>query len=338
MQIIKRKRLYNGSKSRVKRRNPKRLTLRQKLFFGSKAQRSAAKKSLSNGRRSRRINIKRSNGVRTRKRRSNIGSIITLDLVRKNTGKKKRKNTSMAIRKRRVNTRRRRRNVVYRGKVGKGKGMYKYSSNPRRRRRNRRNSGVVVRRRRRNTSRRLVTRRNNGRRVARRSYRRNSGYRRNGIGSGVSKGLGIVAGMFLAGKISDFITNFSPSLASGPMSIATTAVAGFLQGWAVKKFTGKTELAENLMVGGLALAAIKALNMFAPQFSPSLSGLGLIGGSSFTYPQVMAGNNYGKFLIAPDYQSAINAAQVSNGPGMRGIYPTPSGGGRVGLKRVGRYS
>ena len=342
MQIIKRKRLFNSGKARVKRRNPKRLTLRQKLFFGSKAQRSAAKKSLSNGRRSkRRINIKRSNGLRARKRRTNVGSIITLDLIRKNTGRKKRKNTSMAIRKRRVNTRRRRRNVVYRGKIGKGKGVYRYTSNPKRRRRNRRrNSGVVVRRRR-NTGRRAITRSYRRRNSGRRSYRRNSGYRRNGMGSVVSKGLGVVAGMFLAGKISDLITSFSPSLSSGPMSIASTAVVGFLQGWAVRKFTGKTELAENLMIGGLALAAIKALNMFAPQFSPSLSGLGLIGGSSFTYPQVNVNGNYGKFLVAPDYQAAISAASaatMTNGSGMRGIYPTPSGGGRVGLKRVGRYS
>ena len=352
MQIIKRKRLYNSGRAKRKRVNGKRLSLRQKLFFGSKAQRSAAKKSLSNGRRSKRlsngrITRRRPNSKRVVRRRKNIGEIITLDLVRKNTGR--RKNT---MARRRINTRRRRRNVVYRGKAGKAKGKYIYTSNPSRRRRRRNrgvtvrrrrraNSGVVTRRRRRNTSRRLVTRSYSRRRNTGRRYRRNSGYRRNGIGDSVSKGLGIVAGMFITGKLTDLLTSVSPSITSGPMSIAASAVIAFAQGWAVKKFTGKTDLAENLTIGGLALAAIKALNMFVPQFSPSLSGLGLIGGSSFTYPQVNIPGNFGKFSIAPDYASAIAAASaqtMTNGSGMRGIFPTPSGGGRVGLKRVGRYS
>lgn len=344
MQIVKRKRLYNSGRVRSKRRsNSKKLSVKQKLFFGSKAQRASAKRSLSNSRKRNSKPRRRLNSRRRVIRRKNIGEIITLDLVRKNTGR--RKNKMATRRRRRVNTSRRRRRTN--------------SASPiRRRRRNRgvrvvrrrrRNTGArVVRRRRRNTSRVVRRRRRNygTRRVARRrnvgrrrSYRRNSGYRRNGMGSAVSKGLGVVAGMFAAGKLTDLLSTFSPSLTSGPMSILATSIIAFAQGWAVKKFTGKTDLAENLMIGGLALAAIKALNMFAPQFSPSLSGLGLIGGSSFTYPQVNVPGNYGKFQLAPDYASAISAVQMAaTSTGMRGIYPTASGGGRMGLKRVGRFS
>lgn len=246
----------------------------------------------------------RINSSRRRTRRANTG-----------TRRRTRRNRGTVIRRRRRNTtiRRRRRNS---GLV----------------RRRRRNRGVATRRRRRNYGRVSRRRRNSGR------YRRNPGF-----SSAAMKGISIVAGMFTTGKLVSILSGYSSSLASGPANIAATAAVALLQGWAIKKFTGKAELAENIAIGGIALAVVKALNAYAPQFSPSLSGLGLIGGSSFTYPQVNVPGKSGTFLVATDYQNAINSAIAASQPkmvagGMRGIYPQNNGGGRGSLKRVGRFS
>ena len=69
----------------------------------------------------------------------------------------------------------------------------------------------------------------------------------------------------------------------------------------------KPELAENILIGGLVLVAYQACKQFFPTLNTGLSGMrgrgmGVIGTSSFTYPQSFAKpGNFSQFVVAPDY-------------------------------------
>lgn len=346
MELLKRKRLFNSGRAKRKRTNSgKRLSLRQKLFFGTKKQRSAAKSALSNS------------GRRKTKRRVNVGQIITVDLVR-NPGTKKRRNRRantgiMATRKRRVRrvnagvVRRRRRRNAPRSWSGLYRKHYKRKNTGARRRRRvnpgvtvvrrrRRNTGVVARRRTRRINSGLVTRRrrrNSG--VARRMRRyRNSG---SGITGAFKQGLGLVAGAIGTSFGLAQLTNFMPSVTSGPLMYVAGLAVALAESWLVRKVLKKPALANDILTGGIVMLVVKALSQYFPSLSTGFSGfrgMGLIGPGSFTYPQVNVPGNFGQFQIAPDYQNAINAStQQLMSKGMSGIQLLPSGGGRAAMRR-----
>lgn len=343
--LVKRRVLFNPGRKRRKRANGKRkMSIKQIRIFGTPAQKAALKR-----RRKSNPSVRRK-----RKRRANIGEIVTLSLgKRSNSGRKRRKrrtNTVMARPKRR-----RRANSVRRRRVSR--------ANPvRRRRRRRANIGVTRRRRRRaNPVRRARRRRVNSgvRRRRRYSSRANSGrrrysrrrsnsgrrYRRNvGVITNIEKALGVTAGAVVTNYAMSWLASYSPSLTSGPLSYATIIALGMAEGWVVSKFLKKPQLGENIAVGAIVLAAIKAVQQYLPTVSTGLSGfrrrgLGVLGASSFTYPQVLSKpGNFAQFQIAPDYSNYVNSQIANSMPakGMGAIFPAANGGSRSGLRRVGR--
>lgn len=312
--LVRKKRLFNPS------RKKKRLSLKQKLFFGSKRQREAARASLKNsGRRKH----------RTRKRVSNIGEIFTIKL--RNPSRRKRKVNSMA---RRKHVRRRRRNAPR-----PWAGIYERHYHTRKRRA-RRNPGVHRRRRRRNpeSHRERVLAARRGWAHRRHHRRRNPSYRRvhrrrNPLGADVSRTLSIVAGAVVTKFVSSSVAKFSPSFASGYMNWALIGATAVAQGWVVKKVLKKPSLGDDMVVGGLVYLAIQVINSMFP--SLSLSGLGYIGNSSFYTPQVPVNGSMGRFLVPPTTSQAISSAVASlpKSNGMGAVVALPNNGGRTSLRR-----
>lgn len=340
--LLLRKRLLNPGR---RRHNAKRkLSPKQIKFFGSKAQRAALKRRRTN------------RGTATRHRRKNIGEIITFDLKPRTNSGKRRKN-SMAVRRRRPirransGVRRSRRRNAPKSWSGLYRKQYHRKKNSGIRRRRRTNSGVVVHRRRRrvNSGRRVEAyrrrRANSGRRRVY-SRRRNSGYRRRNpnISGVVMKALGVTTGIITTNYLLGMVGNFSPSLATGPVSYATGIALAVGQGYLVGKVFKRPNLGEDIAVGGVISVVMKVLAQYMPSLGLSglrRGGLGLLGNSSFTYPSILAKpGNFAQFQVAPDYQNAINAAAASaaasRSHGMGAIFPQSNGGSRNNLRRVGR--
>jgi hypothetical protein len=298
--IGKVRRLVNPG--RRKRKNPRKMSALQKMFFGSKRQRAAIKN------RSRRKNVSR------KLRRRNVSSIITVH-PKRNPGRRKRykarkrnrskkviivnKGERMATRhRRRVNRSKRRRNVVYRRRIKRG--VYQYSSNPGRRRRRRvarRNPGVRhYRRHRRNVS-------------HRRHHRRNPGM----LTGTAGRVLGVVGGV----AVTKLLSGFLPApLNSGVLSYIGIGAIAVLQGKLVGKFAKNGALGNDMMVGGLAYLAAKVLNDFFPSIGSytgisGMRGMGLIGGSNFYVPQVNVNGSMGTFLVPGAVGGAIGASMAN---------------------------
>jgi len=331
--IGKMRRLVNPGKRKRK------MSALQKMFFGSKRQRAAvsnprARKASQGSRRFRKATgAKRkyyaaSHSARLAKRykfnsskrrkRQNVGSIITVWPKKRNpSGRRRRKNRSkkviivnkgakMAYRRRRrakaVSPRRRRRrtpNVHYVRRIKRG--SYRYS-NPGRRRRRYARRGVVHHRRRRG---------NPGRR---RHYRHNPGMLTGTMG----RVLGVVGGV----AVTKLLCGFLPaSLNTGILGYLSTGVVAVAQGKLVGKFSKSAQLGNDMLVGGLAYLAAKVLNDFFPSIGAytGISGMGMIGGSSFYVPQVNRGGSMGSFLLPSAVSGAIGAAipaQTARGMGV----------------------
>jgi hypothetical protein len=320
---VRRRRLVNPGRKKRK------LSALQKLFFGSKRQRAAVKANKS---RKRNISIRRTKKTLTnryarvlkhvpkkhrgktvsgmmrsvvrKRRKRNVGSIVTV--LPMNPGRKKRK----VIRNRKgVITMAKRRkarkhNVVYRKRIKRG--MYAYSSNPGRRRRRRTTKSVTVRRRR-------STRRSNP--SIRRHRRRNPGFSGGSFMSGTGGSvLGVLAGVGATKVLSGFLPAQFQSGLLGYAGIAAVAVA---QGKLVGKVTKNTSFGNHMMVGGLAFLVAKILNDFMPSIGAysGISGMGLIGGSSFYNPQVNQGGNMGSFVVPSAVSGAIPMAAPRAGVG-----------------------
>ncbi len=278
-------------------RKKRKLSALQKLFFGSKRQRAAVK---NKGKRKR--TTLGHKVVRRRKR--NVGSIITVwPKAKSNPGKRyvRRKKSNrgkkviivnsgekMATRKRRVHrrrrvvatvTRRRRRN--YGTKVGRSWSAYAKRSgrkrNPGRRR-------VVNYRRRRS---------NPGRRHVRRvHHRRNPGM----LTGTAGRVLGVIGGV----AVTKLLCGFLPAgMSTGILGYGATAAIAVLQGKLVGKFSKSTALGNDMLVGGLAYLTAKILNDIFPSIGgyTGISGMGLIGPSSFYTPQVNQMGNMGAFQV-----------------------------------------
>ncbi len=244
--------------------------------------------------------------TRVKRRRPNVSSIITVYPAMKssNPGRRKRRTykrkvnkgavSNMATRRRRrtykarVTRRRRRHNVVYRKRIKRG--MYAYSSNPGRRRR-------------RHYRRHNVARRHN---VRRRRY--NPGI---GVGGGVvTKVLGVIGGV----AVTKLLCGFLPaSLATGPLGYISTGIIAVAQGKLVGKFSKNAQLGNDMMIGGLAYLAAKVLNDFFPSIGSytGISGMGLIGPSSFYNPQVNVNGSMGSFQVPAAVMGAIPMAPAA---------------------------
>jgi len=326
------KKIYaiNPGRRRRKRNGVRKaLSPLQKLFFGTKRQRAAVKAnrgrrklnpSRRKGKKYSKMMIKKLTGRKApkfrghsklgnpRRRRRNVGSIVSVLPGQANPGRRRRrrkanrgkkvviinKGAKMARRRKRTRsvarrvTRRRRRNPVYRGRIKRG--MYKYSSNPGRRRRRAR---VSYRR-----------RRNPG--IRRRHYRRNPGM----LSGTAGRVVGVVGGL----AVTRILTGFLPAqLQTGILGYLAVGAVAMLQGKMIGKVAKSPGLASDMTIGGFAYLAAKILNDFIPSIGgyTGISGMGLIGGSSFYTPQVNQNGSMGSFVAPSAVTGAIGAATMA---------------------------
>lgn len=329
-----------ASNTKYKRsQNPgtRKMSLAQKLHFGTKRQRAAAQASLK-GKRKNPAKKRGYQGVgfnrkhkrakspaqaayygrnhvrRTHKRTplKNVGEIITIrPLPLTNSGRKRKRlsNSNMA-------TRRRRRAVGSKVRYHRRR----RTSNPGVRRvHRRRRSNPTMR------TRTVVRYRNRGRRMThrRRSYRRNAG----AISTGnFGTALNIVGGAL----VTKFIVDMLPSgISQGIPGYIASAVIATSQGKAIGKLLKNASMGNQMAIGGYVYTTLKIANDLMPSLSLpfKLNGMGgVYGPSSFYVPQV---NRYGSManFVAP---SAIGPAMVPGGGGgaMRGL----------SARRMGRQS
>jgi hypothetical protein len=269
MQVTRITKVANPRRRSAKKRNPRKMSLKQKLAFGTKAQRAAAKRSLAAKRNPRKkVSVRR---VKRRAvRRSNPAHLVTLGLmnphkvVRRRKAKNTRRKNVMATK-----TRRRTRRV----KV----------VNPRRRRRN--SVKVIVRHKRRARNPRKVSVRRRRHTTARRSNpRRHSTRRRNpalfGHQVGAVEMAKAVGGGLLGVAITKAVPNMLPAgiTSSSPiMNALVSAAVAIGAGMIVKALVkGDPTIGDAVMFGGLMQAGSVALNSFLPQVGSviGLQGLG----------------------------------------------------------------
>jgi hypothetical protein len=312
MTVSKPRRLVNPG-----RRRRKRMTAKQIKFFGTKRQRAALGRKRSNPKRRKRNfslrGLTRKLGISRKRRKRNVGTILTVFPAGMNPGRKRRKRVSrrrrnrskrviivnkgvtmarsrkrrrvarrvVHHRRRRANRARRRRNVSYVGRIRRG--VYKYR-NPRRRRRH-----------------------HNVRRYHR---RRNPGML-SGLGGQI---LGVVGGATLTKIASGFLP---ASLQTGVLGYLSIGAVAVLQGKLVGKVTKSPALGKDMMVGGLVYLTIKILNDFIPSIGGSLglSGMGLLAPSSFYVPQVPAGT-MGSFVTPAGVTNAMPMVTAQGTAGM----------------------
>lgn len=317
---IKSRRLVNPGRKKRK------LSALQKLFFGSKRQRSAVAKKRNPPKGFRKFSVAKSKAykqatrvIRKHKRKRNVGSIITVwpksnPARRKKYSRRKKSNRGkkviivnkgegMAItrrrRSRKARVTRRRRN--YGTRTGRSWSTYTKRSGKRRNpgtRRRRRSVSVVGRKR--YTRRRHARRSNPGRR---RSYRRNPGM----LTGTAGRILGVVGGI----AVTKLLCSFVPaSLQTGPLGYLTTGAVAVLQGKMVGKFSKNASLGNDMLVGGLAYLTAKILNDFFPSIGSytGISGMGMIGGSSFYTPQVNVNGSMGTFVAPAATRNVISGA------------------------------
>ena len=275
--VMKHQKLVNPAK--------RKLSLKQKLHFGTARQRASAKLALRS-----RGKPKRKLSIHHRRRVVNpIGTIITLGANPGKVGtmRKRRRNTSS---KRRVARR-----------------------NPVARRRARRNPFAVTHRRRSRRSPRVV--------YASRRRRFNPRRRRNPDIRGVgTKVLGIIGGAALT----KLVTAMLPaSFQTGILKYLGTGVVALGLGWGVNKFGKSPTLAENVTAGGLTLLGLQVLSDLVPGLAAysglSVSGMGnILASSSFYTPQVNSGNSMTRFVTPAGVTQAIPVA-VSTHKGLKGM-------------------
>lgn len=318
--VMKRRRVVNPGRPK------RRMSLLQKLHFGTKRQRAAARasKSTRNPRHKKSVfsvfkkgGVSKSSGRpigsyitrpkrRTRaKRLGNIGEIVTV-LPGFNPGTKRSKRKSKLTNKganvmarhrktrrakavgTRVHRRRRARNPVYKRRIRRG--QYLYATNPRRRRRanpGRRRYAVAHRR---------------------RAHRRNPGML--GGGGTVGKVLGILGGAMVTKVATDMLPT---SLGQGYLGYLSTAVVAMLQGKLIGKVTRNASLGQNMTIGGFTYLALKLVSDFMPSLSLPFGlkgGMGILTPSSFYVPQVNMPGSMASF---------VTPAGIPVSSGMKGI-------------------
>lgn len=330
-QILKTRRLVNPGRRKRRNAGKKRLTLKQKLHFGTKRQRAAAKSSLHRKRsnpakrRYRRItpggSKRRKSYVAPRRRRhirrrANVGKIITIrplpafsnpgmfgSAVRRKG--KKRTNNSMAKRRRRTTRRRTNAGSAFgrswsrRRYRTRPKGLKTNPGHRRRsyRRRRRTNPGVVVRYRNSHRRRRTVHR------------RRNPGMMTGDFSTAVQ----IVGGAI----VTKYVTDMLPaSISSGIAGYVATAVVAVLQGKAIGKLLRNPTLGKNMTIGGFVYLSLRLAQDFLPSIGLPFR-LGIVGPSSFYTPQVPLNGNMGSFVPPAGMIAAM--PHPASASGMQGL-------------------
>lgn len=323
-------------KAKKRGKNPgKRMSLAQKLHFGTARQRAAARLNLKGRRKNptkkrsvsvasyfNRPSVKKYNSktvaqhlaTKRRKRKKNVGEIVSISLAGLGNPGRRRKNTGMAkSRKRRLAglkaARTRKRNRSHNpGVTRKRRTRRSYSHTAPRRRARRRNSGVVIRR------------INAGRR---RTHRRSNP----GIG-GVTTGLVGKAFAVIGGAIgSKYITQLAlGGNNTGYMGYAGNLVASIGLGWAAGKITKSKDIATSVMIGGiagLALRILQDMTSIGQYVNLSLAGvgkggdlsLGIINDSSFPVPQTFAPGSMTNAIVpraTRNYVSGAVSAQAAS--------------------------
>lgn len=355
--LVRTRRLSNPARRRrVAKRNPARkrkMSPKQIAIFGTARQKAALKASRS---RKRRVNAGNKSYRKTKKRlkktfpkytstragvkalispykkkrrrRKNIGEIVSISLAGLNPGRKRRRNTGMAKRRRRVRkavanpTRRRR---TYRRR--------KHAvANPVRRRRrvsHRRRAAVSYRRRRRG---------NPTFRIRRIRRRRNAGVSRSmgGLTSGlIGKLVGLIGGAVSSKYLTQAVLGGNNT---GLFGYAGNIVSSVALGWAAGKVTKSKEFGTNVMVGGLLAVALRGLMDFTSvgqYINLSLAGvgkggdlgLGIIEDSSFPVPQTFAAGSMTKAVV-PSATRGYISAQIAQSQQMKA-----AGSGGMGAMR-----
>jgi hypothetical protein len=280
--------------------NPRRrMSLRQKLFFGSAKQRAAARRSLSGRRRTR--------NVHRRHRKHNVGEIIHIglnpaQLLGVNSGRRRRHKT--------MARRRRNRRVVH------------HPRHYRRRRHIYHNLMRYHHRRRRHH--------NPRRRVVYLRHHRRHNRRRNPqlMGFNVTRVFGVIGGAAATKLVTD---RLPPSLNTGLVGYLTTGAVASLLGLGVRRFLRQRELGDAIALGGFTYLGLKLLNDFLPSvaaYSPfGLKGMGLIAPSSFPLPQALA--NPGQYSTSFNVPAAYRVALPPAAAAMKGL---------ARARRVGRMA
>jgi hypothetical protein len=241
---------------------------------------------------------------------------------------KRRKNPSMPAQRNRRYRRRRNRTPV----ANRHHRRRRYNRTPRANRyhRRRRNPGRVVRY------------RNRGRRMNRRHHRRNPSF--NGITSQFVRVGGLIAGAYVTQMAMGFVSNFSATFGTGIIGYLATAVVAYLQGKFIGKMFKNPALGQSMTEGGYVYLALKvASDMgFSSMLPFGLSGfgrrgMGLITPNNFYVPQVPQRGSMGSFLVPPGVPRPVIVPAGSSGA-LRGITTNAVGGGRMGMRRVGRMS
>ena len=294
--IGRKRRLVNPGRHR----KHKRMSLKQKLHFGTARQRAAAKASLGGHRRRRKATSNPSRRRRTvtrrvtkqRRRRarspmSNIGEVITIGL---NPGRVK--GMARHRRRRAVSSHRRRRT---------------YRHNPARRRRRLSLAPVHHRRRRSRNPRHYARRRHHVRR------HRNPGM----LGTQLTNVLGVLGGAAATKIVSGMLP---ASINTGIVGYISGITVAMVLGWGTKKFGKSPHLGEMVTIGGLTYVGLKIIQDFFPTlgaYSPfGVSGMGIISPSNFYVPQVNAPGSMGRFITPAGVTSAIPVASAAGARGM----------------------
>lgn len=321
--------------TRVRVHNPgkRKLSLAQKLHFGSKRQRAAAKLALSSKHKKRRVvNGKRGKFAKTdRKAGHKVDSYFGLPRLKRSIGTAKGDYKDASSRRRgRLSKAPASTRVGNPGEIitltglgmanpGIKKGTNKMAkrrtkrAGVRRRTRRAHNPKVIVRYRTRNASHRRRRRANTGRLVSRRRVHRR--HRRSNPGF-LSGGVGMLIGIFGGAALTGAIASRIPGqLNSGIAGYLTTGVIAYAQGTIAGKVFKNPALGKNMITGGLIYLGLKIAGDFFPSLSLpfGLSGLGAIAPSAFNYPQLPPGNS---MLYANQVAAAGTPAAVATMRGM----------------------
>jgi hypothetical protein len=135
-----------------------------------------------------------------------------------------------------------------------------------------------------------------------------------------------VVGVLGGVAVTKLLAGFLPAtFSSGILSYLGIGAIAVIQGKVIGKISKSPALGNDFMVGGLAYLTAKLLSDFLPSLGgyTGISGMGLIGGSSFYNPQVNQQGSMGTFVLPSAVSGAIPVAM-----------PAKAGVGT--LRRMGR--
>ena len=325
--LMKRRRLINPRRRR-------RMTAKQIRFFGTKRQRAALKArnagpysrrkskkfvkrfgpySAYTLREAQRISHPRRRSKATRRRRSNVGEILTV--MPANPGRRRRSSMYRTHNRRRNRRRRHMAAAEYNRRYNRG-----------RRRHNRRRHNPSV-----------VYRHHNRRRHL--MYNRR---RRNVGGRFLTGTTGAVVGILGGAAVTKILVGVLPTtFTSGMMGYLATGVGAVVAGQLAGRMTGNRQFGNWVMIGGFLIVALELVNQFFPTLqlpfgltSGGTAGLGLISSSNFYVPQVNMPGSMASFVTPAGVTAAIPMVPTT-ATGMHGLGAQFTPGLRT-MRRIGR--